>query len=793
MKYFLKVSFLRNIFVVSTFISALSLVLLFFVFPHVVSLITSNSEVEAARVLFFCQAGFSALALIFLLVLISLLIKADKNFRRKEEIEDALKKENADLVMQIHDRTEKFMEINDQLKQEISERNLEEERLRKAQQYIENLIESSIDMIISVDQDRNIVEFNSAAQKIFGYEKKEVLGKSIEMLYADPDQFVDTKALFKKRGSFNVEIMNKRKNGEVFPSLVSASVLKDRDENTIGVMGISRDISEEKRIKRELIESKEMAEEASKAKAEFLANMSHEIRTPLNGIIGMTELMMCQELDRDQSDLIQTISQEANFLNHIINNVLDFSKIEDGKLEFEKIPFDLRVLSEDMANSLAFRAEQKGLDFFSFFPPNFTPFLTGDPTRLRQVLMNLVGNSLKFTSKGEIFIKVEITEELQESVTLGFFVKDTGIGIPKEKQQLIFEKFTQADASTTRSFGGTGLGMAISRNIVELLGGEIGVESEEGKGSTFHFTLSFPRQIERERKSENKDIDITDKRVLLVEDKKISRFILSEYLKHWGCEPILSVNGQEALSILTGSSSPEGRIDLIITDLNLPLMDGFEFSREVRKNVSYNGIPILLLTSLGRIGDGKKCRSIGINGYLTQPVKLDELHNMVRSLLGLPEPGETKSSSDLVTRRLMNEVRRKSIQILLVEDYPTNQKVATKYLSTAGYEVDLAEDGQKGVAAYKLKEYDLVLMDVQMPVMDGYEATKEIRAHEMKVDAHGSSHNPTPIIAMTANAMQGDREQCLEIGMNDYISKPMKRDELLAMVEKWTSLQGQNV
>jgi len=446
-----------------------------------------------------------------------------------------------------------------------------------------------------------------------------------------------------------------------------------------------------------------------------------------------------------------------------------------------------------MANSLAFRAEQKGLDFFSFFPPNFTPFLTGDPTRLRQVLMNLVGNSLKFTSKGEIFIKVEITEELQESVTLGFFVKDTGIGIPKEKQQLIFEKFTQADASTTRSFGGTGLGMAISRNIVELLGGEIGVESEEGKGSTFHFTLSFPRQIERERKSENKDIDITDKRVLLVEDKKISRFILSEYLKHWGCEPILSVNGQEALSILTGSSSPEGRIDLIITDLNLPLMDGFEFSREVRKNVSYNGIPILLLTSLGRIGDGKKCRSIGINGYLTQPVKLDELHNMVRSLLGLPEPGETKSSSDLVTRRLMNEVRRKSIQILLVEDYPTNQKVATKYLSTAGYEVDLAEDGQKGVAAYKLKEYDLVLMDVQMPVMDGYEATKEIRAHEMKVDAHGSSHNPTPIIAMTANAMQGDREQCLEIGMNDYISKPMKRDELLAMVEKWTSLQGRNV
>jgi len=336
MKYFLKVSFLRNIFVVSTFISALSLVLLFFVFPHVVSLITSNSEVEAARVLFFCQAGFSALALIFLLVLISLLIKADKNFRRKEEIEDALKKENADLVMQIHDRTEKFMEINDQLKQEISERNLEEERLRKAQQYIENLIESSIDMIISVDQDRNIVEFNSAAQKIFGYEKKEVLGKSIEMLYADPDQFVDTKALFKKRGSFNVEIMNKRKNGEVFPSLVSASVLKDRDENTIGVMGISRDISEEKRIKRELIESKEMAEEASKAKAEFLANMSHEIRTPLNGIIGMTELMMCQELDRDQSDLIQTISQEANFLNHIINNVLDFSKIEAGKLEFEK-------------------------------------------------------------------------------------------------------------------------------------------------------------------------------------------------------------------------------------------------------------------------------------------------------------------------------------------------------------------------------------------------------------------------------------------------------------------------
>ncbi|MEW6266801.1 MAG: response regulator [Thermodesulfobacteriota bacterium] len=542
------------------------------------------------------------------------------------------------------------------------------------------------------------------------------------------------------------------------------------------------------RLKLEM--AKVAAESASRAKSDFLANMSHEIRTPLNGIIGLTELALNTALDDKQRNLMETIYSEATSLIGLISDILDFSKIEAEKLELENIPFDLGYLVEDVANGVAFGAEKKGLEFISYLAPNVSARLIGDPGRLRQVLMNLTGNALKFTHQGEILLKCEKIEDMGDRIKLRFLVRDTGIGIPKEKQSSIFDVFTQVDSSTTRKYGGTGLGTAISKRLVELIGGEIGVESEEGRGSTFWFTLVLAKQTGERPLPVHIEDGLADRRILIVDDNATYRGVLKDYLLSWQGQVTEATSAAEALAILRHSASQKESFDLLLTDVQMPHADGFDLAEAVRADEAWRKTKIMVISTLGRIGDGRRCRELGIEGYLTKPIRRDDLYKALISVLH-PASGEAISDRTIpVTRHTISEAERKDVRILLVEDYPTNQAVALEHLRGAGYHVDLAEDGRQAVEAFKKRRYDLILMDIQMPVMDGLAATRAIR--ELSQKMHGVSSQGvtrpewTPIAAMTANVVKGDRERFLAAGMDDYLSKPLRRKDLLTLVQKWT-------
>lgn len=540
--------------------------------------------------------------------------------------------------------------------------------------------------------------------------------------------------------------------------------------------------SELKHSNLELQKAMVLAEAASKAKSDFLANMSHEIRTPLNGIIGMAELALDGNLNDRDRNTIHVISTEAESLLRIVNDILDFSKIEAGMLELEEIPFDIRILVEDMAGSLAWQAEKKGLEVITYISHEVPDRVIGDPGRLRQILVNLSGNALKFTHKGEVFLRVGMDEDLGERLKIRFSVADTGIGIPPDKQKTIFESFTQADGSTTRKYGGTGLGTTISKQLVELMGGEISLESIEDKGSTFSFTVDFKRPPEKKGAHfPRKNVALSGLRVLVVEDLPNNRYILTEYLKHWGCLPSEAINAQEALTRLRAASAKGNPFDLVLTDYQMPEENGLDLALKIKNDPDSKTIPILLLSSTGRKGDGRKCREIGIDGYLTKPIRQNELRKAIQSILGV-DSEEKITEARLVTRHTLLEEQRESVRILLVEDYPTNQQIALRHLEGAGYQVDLAENGKLAVEAFKRGKHDLILMDIQMPEMDGYQATDAIRKLEAK------DNTRIPIIAMTAHALQGYKEKCLAAGMDDFITKPLKRKNIFAMISKWVFL-----
>lgn len=554
-----------------------------------------------------------------------------------------------------------------------------------------------------------------------------------------------------------------------------------------------------------LLTANEQLKEVSRLKSEFLANMSHEIRTPLNGIIGMAEISLGGELEVDQKAIFQTIQKEADSLLNIVNTILDFSKLEAGKLELEDIPFNLRVLLEDLAQSFIFRAEQKGLCFCAYLSPDVYPHLIGDPGRIRQILVNLAGNALKFTSAGEVCIKGEVVAERENNIQIRFLINDTGIGIPKDKQEQIFEGFTQVDGSMTRRFGGTGLGTTISKKLVELMGGKIGVESEIGAGSTFWFTITMQKQQGLSSTPYAQTVKLTDTRVLVVDDGDSSRLMLTEHLQAWGCKTVECAGWQTVPALREDSILASPDYDLILIDIHLPGLSGLDVAKEIKSLSHLQKTPLIVFTTAGSRGDGKLCREIGVEGYLVKPIKIGDLRMSIESVLGLAEHSNTDQSAKLVTRHTVAESRRKEIQLLLVEDYPTNQKVAMNHLQKAGFQVDLAENGLQAFEAFKRKQYDIILMDIQMPVMDGYAATDNIRKHETKIqqiqlktDTPGHESGPSspakkpptkriPIIAMTAHAIKGYREKCLEAGMDDYITKPLKRTSFLAIVDKWIS------
>ncbi len=753
-----------------------------------------------------------------------------------------------------------------------------ERRLEEIENYLENIMQTSRECVIVTNIDGNIIRMNAALVDILGYSIEELLGKRLaditqvtpgdyisttgETVVIDDEFLADyeeiqTRISQGERSQYETYLL--QKCGKLVPMEMSTAMVYDKYENKNGMVSVGWDITERKKMFEALRRAKKKAEDATRSKSEFLANMSHEIRTPMNAVIGFTDMLLETELDDEQIDYVQTVKRSGEALVYLINDILDISKIEAGKMTLEEIDFDPELLTYDVCDLIRSKVEGKPVELLCHIDDDIPSYVEGDSAKFRQVLVNLIGNATKFTSQGEIELSLKIEEEDEDRIKLHARVRDTGIGIPKDKLDGVFEMFKQADGSTTREYGGTGLGLAICKRISNAMGGDVWAESpadwgmreadcgvENGKskiqsplsaiqnpkskiggpGSIFHFTTWLKKSV---KKPSVKDCraSLEGKKVLVADDNQTNLFILGHLLDSGGARVELVSDAEKVEDAALSALSKGDSFDLGVLDIQMPVMSGYEVARRFRQNEKLRDLPLLAFSS-STIDGTKKSREAGFDGFLLKPIRREKLLDMMERLLGKKvggssiKIGKTTHGSaeggkqEISTQLTLNEGIKQTVRILLVEDNPVNQKLASKMLTKAGYQVEIANNGQEAVKMYKKSvngcegkevrkegmgksetgRYSFVFMDMQMPVMDGLEATKLIRnlecglwndlnAEQSEILNPKSEIIRIPIIAMTANTMEGDREKCLEAGMDDYIPKPIKREVVFDMVEKW--------
>ena len=645
-------------------------------------------------------------------------------------------------------------------------------------QRVEGILAAANDAFLGMDCQGTVTDWNRAAESLLGWSEHEAVGRRLSELII-PQRYRAAHELGLRRYldtgdgpviGRRVQLAALHRDGHEFPVELSVFVTQAADVPRFNAF--VHDISEHKRLTAELERARDQALAASRMKSDFLATMSHEIRTPMNAVIGMTGLLLDTELDPEQREYAEIVRTSGDALLDIINDILDFSKIEAGKLDLEVVDFDLHTLVEEVADLLAPRAHAKGLELATLVRPEGLTAVRGDPGRLRQILLNLLSNAVKFTEAGEVVVRATVAEPLGTRVPVHVEVTDTGIGIDPADQARLFEPFSQADSSTTRTHGGTGLGLAISRRLVELLGGELTVRSVPGQGSTFEFTVHL--EVGALTPSTPARTDLTGLRVLIVDDNATNRRILEQQVNSWRMASTSADGARTALEHLRQAQASGRPYDLVLLDMAMPGMDGIELTREVRADPAIAAIPVVLLTSSAVRGSREDARRAGVSAYLTKPVHQSELFDAIAAVLG-PDPDP---AGPVTHTTIADERARARPAVLVAEDNPANQKVAAALLAKIGYRADIVANGAEAVAAVRRTAYGAVLMDCQMPVVDGYAATAAIRSAEQGGER-------LPIIALTAAATKGDEERCLAAGMDDYLSKPVDRDRLAATLRRW--------
>ncbi len=668
---------------------------------------------------------------------------------------------------------------------DITERRKMEQALRESEELYSNVFESISDGILVLDTDFYYTYWNKGMEEVSRVSRDDVINSGDHAWEIFPDLFDDnTREMLNKAMQGDVverEAQYTLKNGKAAFSLEMYHPLRSTTGEIRGIVGVIRDITRPKNTEAALKKAKEDAEAATIAKSEFLANMSHEIRTPMNGVIGMTNLIIGTRLNKEQREYAQTIKKSADSLLDVINDILDFSKIEAGQLSLEQIDFDLRKTMEGITDLLAIRAYTKGLKFACLMDNEVPSFVEGDPGRLKQILINLAGNAIKFTEVGEVIVRVTASKETEKNVTLSFAVSDTGIGIQEDMIEGLFESFSQVDASMSRKYGGTGLGLAISKQLSELMGGSIGVESKVGEGSVFRFEVVLKKQenVTEPLFEDLRAEEIKEENILVVDDNEINRLVLKEQLKSWECRFDEAIDGRQALDKLRKAVEAGDPFSVALIDMQMPDMGGQALGQKIKSDPLLKNVTMVMLTSIGQRGDAAMMKEIGYADFLTKPIKPSKLFDCLTTVLCKKQGQQSYSTPSADKRNTVNIKLGKGRHILLAEDNLVNRKFAKRLLEKMGFKVDAVKSGVEAVEVLENIEFDLILMDVQMPDMDGFEATQVIRNPNSKVTNH-----KIPIIALTAHAMSGDREKCLEAGMDDYISKPINLEKLVEVINR---------